>query len=200
MKNILIAFLISILYTNCKAQNPVIDINDQDGITQANAYYKDTHNLLQQFAGTYTYSSGNKYFKIILQKKTMSHTANQYYEDLLVGEYEYIDENGVTQMNTLSSINTNYINQHRHSIFGNGVLEKDGPPQCRECDDAEKRVDLGFLDNYAGHIVIRKITVNGQEAISVYKSTSYMPEKIEGQGTPAPSKVPDGNYILIRQN
>ncbi|HLA57025.1 MAG TPA: DUF6705 family protein [Flavobacterium sp.] len=198
MKNILSILIIIIINFTAIGQNPTIDINQQDGNYQTNAYYKDVNNVLNPFVGTYELTDGQKYFKIILQKKTLQHTANRYYEDLIIGEIHYIDENGITQVNTLNTINANYVNQSRHTIAGNSVLENDSAPACPECEPNEVRLNLGFFETYAGEIIVRRTNINGDNVIVVKKRVTHIPPRINGQPETQPSKIPDGTYVLIK--
>lgn len=132
MKKIIIATL-TILSYGCKAQNPIFEITDLENTTQDiyGAYHKDTQNLLNPFEGTCIYTSGNTSFKIVLQKKLMSSMSGRYYEDLLIGEYQYVVD-GIEKVNTLSQLNINYPNQSNHSITGNLIITQ-GDIGCMEC-------------------------------------------------------------------
>lgn len=114
----IITFLFSIF---CFSQNPIIDLLDDDGSALSGAYYKDVNNLLNPFEGTYVYSNGNTTFKIVLKKKVMQYN-REYYEDLIIGEYEYT-VNGLIVMNTLPEIDIVYNNQRQHNIGGNFVID-----------------------------------------------------------------------------
>jgi hypothetical protein len=122
MKNIkfILALLLITLSVNCKAQTPVIDLNDRNGERISGAYYKDTNNLLTPFEGTYVLNDGVNYLKIVFQKKIMQYTGSEY-EDLLIGEYQY-KENGVEKINTLSRLTTPLQHVYHHAIDGNHYL------------------------------------------------------------------------------
>ena len=74
MKNIkfILIYSLIILGINCKAQSPIIDLNDRNGTIINGAYYKDVNNLLNQFEGTYVLNDGVNYLKIVFQKKTIN--------------------------------------------------------------------------------------------------------------------------------
>ena len=108
MKNLFIKTALIISFISCKAQTPVFDITDYSNRSTSevpNRYIKDISNLLDPFVGTYIYNDGTKILKIVLQKKTMSLRYN-YYEDLIIGEYQYI-EDGVEKSNTLYKLSNN---------------------------------------------------------------------------------------------
>jgi hypothetical protein len=199
MKNILRTILFLYATIGCKAQTPVIDIEDNQGYDVKGAYYKDTKKQLDPFEGTYIYTNGNTTLKIVLQKKTMStFPSRKYYEDMIIGEYQYI-ENGVEKRNTLAKFNEKYINGSNHSINGNLLLV--GTYRgCNDCAANEKRLAAGLVD-YVAHalanIQLRRITVNGKAAI---KLNLYweMRSKKEGQVLLEPFIAP-GDYILIKE-
>jgi hypothetical protein len=200
MKKILYIIPILILAFSCKAQSPIINIEDQTGDDIEGAYYKDTNNLLDPFVGTYIYTNGNTSLKIVLQKKTMSSMNNYYFEDLLIGEYQYV-ENGVEKVNTLNQLSINYADQSKHSINGNGILT--GTQRgCDTCGPNEIRVTGGLTESSTNNfalIYIRLITVNNQPAIdfNVYwQSRSY---NVDTQPVPASPSFPGGGHILLKQ-
>lgn len=197
MKNtvtlILIFFAIS-----CKAQNPIIDISEDDGTYEINgAYYKDTQNLLNPFVGTYIYNQNGKMLKIVLQKKEMSFSYN-HYEDLIIGEYQYI-ENGVEKSNTLYKLNNSYSDGIFYSIHGNLMLNADS--LCDDCILNEKHLRGGLFESTSGNsaeIDFKLTTVNGQPAIRVWLYWRYRTQ-IEGQPAPQLPSFPGGEYIMIKQ-
>ncbi len=201
MKNI-IKITLLLFSAVCSAQTTVIDILDKDGTRTTGAYYQDTNNLLNTFEGTWLYTNGSTSLKIELVKKIRQYN-RAYYEDLIIGEYEY-KVNNVVLISTLSEINTIYPNQREHNIDGNSLIKKTTKPTCDDCLNDEKRLELGFidpiLDSY-GYMIVKKTTQNGQEAIRIRT-------KREGIGTPwiigtpEPPRdftVPAGEYILIKQ-
>ena len=117
------AYILTLLLTSLTfGQSPIIDLLDDDGNKIVNAYYKDINNLLNPFEGTFVYTNGSTQLKIKLVKKVQQFNG-RYYEDLIIGEYQYI-ENGTEIVNTLDDINLTYINQHQHNIFGNMFVGK----------------------------------------------------------------------------
>lgn len=207
MKKIII-ITISILSIGCKAQGTtptigeLINITDKNGVEVNGAYYKDLDNLLDPFQGIYVYSSGNKILKIHLLKKVMQYNG-KFYEDLIIGEYQYI-EDGIEKINTLPQINIVYADQRIHEIHGNRLLPSNKIPKCNECDPAELRLRLGFIDpirHQYGSIIVRKINVGGNAAIKIHlKMEGTNQLWIEGQPQPTSDfTVPGGEYILIKE-
>ncbi len=197
MKYIIKILLFSICTFSCSAQTHTLDISDQGWKLEDGAYYKDQNNLLDPFVGTYLYTNGNTSLKIVLQKKTMSTPANnRYYEDLIIGEYQYI-KNGVQLANTLGRLNVNKTNGWKYSINGNSIMTN--ASLCRDCGPNEKALKLSFVDditdNYALIFLIRRVVENGQPAIKInlrWGSRTHI------KGTPSlPSpNIPGGEYIL----
>ena len=96
MKHIIIILITTISFFNCKAQSPILSIDELGRNNLNNAYYKDLNNELNPFEGTWLYANGNTSLKIVLVKKPM-YFNGKYYEDLIIGEYQYI-ENGVEKI------------------------------------------------------------------------------------------------------
>lgn len=201
MKEIFKILSILLIAVNCKAQTPILDISQDRGTANiTGAYYKDIHNLLNPFEGTYVYTNGNVTLKIVLQKKIMGTVHNnRYYYDCLIGEYQYI-ENGVEKVNTLNKLNINYSDKRNHSIDGNLIITA-GNVGCDECLPNEKAWRGGLVDGSTDNtadIIIRKVTQNGVPAIKILvmwrmkyiKDTDPMPPR---------ASFPGGEYILERR-
>lgn len=199
MKKLFIIPMLLILIT-CKAQSTIVNIENKHS-TEEGVYNKDVNNLLNAFEGDYIYSNGSTSLKIILKKKVMQFNG-KYYEDLIIGEYEY-KVGGITQISTLTNIDIVYPNQlvTGHGIAGNSLLKKTSRPICSECATNEKRLRLGFRDpttTVYGNILIQKIVHLGQPAIKVIiyaEGVTYL----VGTTPPEGMKVPLGEYILIKQ-
>ena len=197
--------ILLLCFISCKAQTITIPIDDRGSSdTAVGTYYKDFNNLLNPFEGTWLYTNGTTSLLIKL-RKIIKNNNTLMYQDLLVGEYQYI-ENGVEKINTLNSFNENYVEQQNHSISGNFIKTKYEIPPCNDCSINEKRVLLMIGDpvlDVAADMVIRKIVVNGQEALSIYmrtdgiKYTGDSPDTFNSEFVG--STMPNGNYVLIKQ-
>lgn len=88
MKNI-IFLSIMLLSFSCKSQSVIIDITDSELEQPIGYYSKDINNVLDPFQGTYIYTNGNTSFKIIL-KKMIKQSEGVHFEDLIIGEYQYV--------------------------------------------------------------------------------------------------------------
>ena len=192
MKKIII-ILVTIISTHCKAQSPVIDLQARDGSRVQNAYYKDVNNILNPFEGTWLYTNGTTSLKIVLVKRNMKLLVT-YYEDILIGEYQYI-ENGVEKFNSLSNLNAVLYNEYRHKIVGNHIHTRATP--FNETTPGEKILDLYFKDNMGGSIMVRKKMIGSQEAIQILKRSGTVGARVGD--LPITAIVPEEEYVLIKQ-
>ncbi|PVV51205.1 DUF6705 family protein [Chryseobacterium sp. HMWF035] len=200
MKKIFIIALLNFLFINCKSQSQIINILDDDGTSKADTYYKDINNLLNPYTGTWVYDNGNRYIKLVLIKKIKFYNS-KYYEDVIIGGVEY-KENNITKTNTISFINNTYGNSIKYPLSGNILLKNDFPPICLDCFPNELRLGLNYHDlnpdTSFGTIILRKITINGQDAIKLKLTAKTVYQKA-GSPPPLDFKLPVGEYIFIKQ-
>jgi len=206
MKKSFFALLLITGATHCKAQTPVISVSSQvyNGETPG-AYYKDTENVFSQFAGEWQFNNGFQFFKIKLQQKLMVYdTYNNFYEDIIVGEYLYT-ENDIIKVNTINLLTNNTLDPYEHNITGNIVLHKTSIPPCQDCETTEKRLYLSFGDpstddlSLSGKIELRRVDENEvqklkmilRETGNVILEDGMMPEFTS-------FNLPWGTYILTR--
>jgi hypothetical protein len=177
-----------------------VDLLDDDGSAITNTYYKDVNNLLNPFAGTYLYTNGNTSFKITLVKVLQQYNG-RYYEDLLVGEYEYI-ENGIPKVNTLAQLNTVYNNQRVHNIDGNSIINNnDRAWRCPLCTLGERRLETSIRDSSTNRYALmfmRKIIVGSQQALSIKISQVTTASYVIGTTPPLQFSLPFGEFTLIK--
>ena len=146
-KTAYLTIVLSLMLTYCKAQNPVIprfDPNFYLGDVNG-AYYKDVDHYFDQFVGTWSYTEGTTTLKVSFVKREMMNVSNKYYEDFLVGEFQYI-ENGVEKVNTLASLNNNYTGYNSYDIWSITKMRKTSYPVCEECSTDEKRLGMSFTE------------------------------------------------------
>ncbi|MCU7613070.1 hypothetical protein N0B16_01325 [Chryseobacterium sp. GMJ5] len=199
MKNIFLIITITLISSLFKSQSVVIDISDSE-LNQPTGYYsKDMNNVLNQFEGTYLFTNGNTSLKIVLVKKIKQYN-NSYYEDLIIGEYQYI-VNGVEKINTLSNLNVVYNNQFaKHAIAGSSPINNNNREwKCPQCNLNEKRLRAKIIDRTTDRhatILIRKTIVNGQEVLQV-KVRDVLPD-FENV-SPLEFSLPKGEFTMIKQ-
>ncbi|MDC1265621.1 hypothetical protein N8009_02380 [Flavobacteriaceae bacterium] len=166
-----------------------------------NSYYKDVNNVLNDFEGTWLYTNGNTSLKIILTKN-IQYFNGKFYEDIIVGGYQYI-ENGVEKINTLSDANIPNIGRDA-SIKGNNIYDNCSIIPADDCIDGEKRLDLSIEDTitkeHFGDLILHKRTVNGQEALKAMIDIGYVGRNYHDVPTPLPTMPSQmRNIILIKQ-
>ena len=183
------------------SQNPIVDITDSELGLPGGYYVKDINNQLDVFEGTYLYTKGNTSFKIILVKKVQQYNG-RYYEDLIIGEYQYI-ENGTEVVNTLNEINTVYNNQRVHNIDGNHIVHNNFRLfRCPECAVGEKRLSGSIKDastNRYADFCIRRIAENGQEVMKIKIGFVERTFQTADEPTPPEFSLPLGEITLVKQ-
>ncbi|MFC7348987.1 DUF6705 family protein [Chryseobacterium zhengzhouense] len=110
----LVSILMLVFIVQCKAQNQIVSLTDCDSYFNkfsGDYYQKDINNILNQYEGTWKWVQGNKelILTLIKQKHHYTQYANyNYFEDRLVGYYQY-KENGVLIADTSSdNLNKDY--------------------------------------------------------------------------------------------
>lgn len=189
----------------CNAQTLPLYYPDNYNVT--GAYYKDMDNDLDKFTGTWEYINGTTSLRIVIEKRTEYYNSFGIYEDILVGEYRFI-ENGIEKINTLSKISDDSDGEIVHNIFGNIIIKKTAPPVCNDCGANERRVNLTILDpsrsdivGLSGDIVLRRVDVGAIQKISL--NLRQVGNIIYIDGNPPQYQtlsVPAGDYILTKVN
>jgi hypothetical protein len=140
MKKIILIITIGLIFYNCKAQTPVLNMEiDTKYDAPNNSYYKDINNELNNFEGTWLYTNGSTSLKLKLVKSTQYFNGS-FYEDLLIGGYQYIKD-GVEKINTLTDANNSSIGRNA-SILGNNVYNNCKYLPVDDCVEGEKNLDL----------------------------------------------------------
>ncbi len=191
----------------CNAQTPVLSLFDDEYGSVNGAYYKDTNNDLDNYVGTWKYTSGNTTLTITLQKKIMmpyNDNTISFFEDVLVGEYKYI-ENAVEKINTLANISIIYDEARNYNIYGNIIIGP-GTTYCYDCGPNDKKVLLMFRDptchilGYDPEMFFQRADSNGVQKLKLVFRTSHGSIVEEGVTPPCTEyKVPFGEYLLTKQ-
>ena len=193
--------ILSIL--SCKAQN-IVGIYSNDNVEyNSNYYLKDVDNDFNKFIGTWKYTNGNTSFTIVLDKEIKNQPlSNSNYQDMLVGEYQYI-ENGVEKANTLLDMDNPNIKGYLHKIAGYRIVGKTINPDCNDCSIDERRVLLTIrhptVDDVNADLVLRYVIVNGVEQLEANLFGRGPGVYLEGRTDPLDLDVPYGDYVLIKQ-
>lgn len=144
-KIILNTFLLIAITVNSQT---IIPLESYDGTREPNSYYQDINNVLDPFIGTWEFTEGSTIFRIVLNKASMAEVPNTevpYFEDILYGEYKYV-QNNVVMINTLNNVYPLGTIFFKRTINGNSILNHYDYPLCGDCDSTEKRVQLNCYD------------------------------------------------------
>jgi hypothetical protein len=134
----------------------------------------------------------------------------QFHEDVLVGEYKYIDSNGIEKVNSLSNLNVNHDNLFNYNLYSGAKLVLDRYPLCPSCPSGTERLYMHFDepandDNMlSAGFVIRRVIENGVEKLKVQfinKSSKSGRSKADfyEPSTFTNFSLPYGDYTLIKQ-
>lgn len=188
-----ILFVITVI--SCKAQSIIVPIGSGDSFEKdPNYYLKDVNNEFGKFEGTWKYQNGNNSITFKLKKEEHYQASDDYnYIDLLVGEYQFI-ENGIEKANTLSDIDNTEISGYDHKISGR-VFTHQLQSNCVDNSDInEIKIEL-LIENpnddlVVGTVVLRYVNDNGVEKLEVciYDNTTLADDEN------ARIVIPDGYY------
>lgn len=166
----------------------------------SNAYYKDLDNNFGQFMGSWIYTNGNTSFKIVIQKKEMTRSGRGYFEDMLIGGYQYI-KNGVEKVNTFSNLNTDFSDPWDYNIVGKSMQPgKTANPLCNDCAITDKKVVRLYLTDPLNHLDAELyLRYMGNNQMNIYLRQRMI---IVPPGTTMATyimTVPTGAYTMNRQ-
>ena len=133
--------------------------------------------------------------------RTFKFYNGDYYQDILYGGYQYI-ENGVEKINTLSDT-SKYNAVYDTHIYGHWLYDSCTPLPSEDCVEGEDRLNLMLIDPHStAHIAdlfFSKRTVNGQEALKAVIVFDYLEDLNEGESTPDPTMFWQGEFTFIKQ-
>jgi len=186
MKNIITIVFLIISFYSCKAQNIILPLGSPDFHMNPNYYLKDINNNLDKFVGVWKYQNGNEQLILDIRKEVHYLLDNNGpYEDLLVGEYKYIDADGVLRVDTLYKFNDTTIKGDGHTIVGSFYHYNEGWVRLLIGDP---------IDQYAGGNLKISYFNDVEETITVV---------VQDESTLVNNNVrisiPDGTYTLFKQ-
>lgn len=201
MKQIIIFTITVFTFFNCKAQSPILPLEDQGWNDIDNAYYKDINNELNTYEGIWLYTDGNTSLKISLVKSVQFFNGDCY-EDTIVGGYQYI-ENGIEKINTLADANDPSLG-YEASIDGNIIYDNCKYLSVDDCLDSEKYIGLSInditSDGHIGDLILFKRIVNGQEVLKMNIEMNYVLDGPTNGELPNPTLPWQmHNIVLIKQ-
>lgn len=188
---------------SCKAQNIVPYDSDQDiYIPDSGDYYKDTNDFFNTFEGEWKWedNANNSALTLILEKEIAINDGSGYTYDLLIGEYQYI-ANGIELANTLDDLANPNIEDEQHNIQGINIITKYNHPQCPDCLETEKRLQVSIehdeYEGIEGRLIMRFFVENGVDMIHLIVKDG--PNLSIDPNAPNNIDIPFGEYILIKQ-
>jgi len=202
MKAKIFVILVGVLgCLNIYSQNPVLSIDDMGWKSNINgAYYKDIGNEFDDFLGTWLFTQGSDTLKITLVKNEQYFNGN-YYEDLVVGGYQYV-ANGVEKINTLADASIPNIGRNAQ-IWGQYIYKNCVYLPADDCINGEARLSLVLSEPNSPHhsasFILHKRTVNGQPALKAVLVFTYHKTDTPGVPTPSPTLPWQQTYVLIKQ-
>jgi hypothetical protein len=117
----IIKILLIFTVLSCKAQSPVISTvdlkNDDDNNIDLvdGCYLKDVENKFNPFLGTWIWQDGSASLEIQFEKIEAVFN-DDYYSDMLIGKYKFVDSNGIEKHNSLN-VNLNSLNVWGYSYY-----------------------------------------------------------------------------------
>jgi hypothetical protein len=202
-------FIAILILISCKAQNivPIYNINGVE-LPDDEAYLKDVDNDYNPYVGTWKWENGNNSLTIIFNKVDQYASSVGDYSDLLVGEYQYI-ENGIELVNSFPLFDPigvpniiNYADAMRNNnIVSYSITTNDiGFPPCPECAPDTRFILLGLTDptkpGLWGRIIMARFVENGVEKIRARIFNSFDETATEGYNLSIPE---NSIYTLIKQ-
>lgn len=210
MKKIFSIVLLFLFIISCKAQNFPL-YNPSDDFNTNGAYYKDLDNDLGKLIGTWLFENVNsdERIQIILDIKhndfvSIPERGTSYYEDVLYGEYRYIDSEGNEIVNSLSDINNFSNDVSRHLVYGNSIKKSTQFVNCNSCDPNDRIVEVFIEDPQRDYFYYNL-------QITHVPADAFTPEKIKivisrvdmafpATGQPNDNRLPmRQEYVLIKQ-
>ncbi|MGV7105575.1 DUF6705 family protein [Flavobacterium sp. U410] len=197
-----IFFTILTIFTiiSCKAQTVALNTYYED--VNIGAYFKDLDNEMDKYVGTWQYTHGTDTLTIVLQKNIHVFDG-EYYEDLLVGEYRFVNNNQEI-VNTLPRFSDFSILGRKHLISGRRQIANNIYLVCNDCNSNEKRFMLNFHDperNYLSlSLVLRYLpqsfgTPERMTATFIDNDSVMLPD----ENSPTVPRVPYGEYLMVKQ-
>jgi len=212
LKQVFITYIILLLVLSCKAQNivPIYNVNGVE-LPEDEAYLKDVDNDYNPYVGTWKWESGNNSLTIIFNKVEQYTSSVGDYSDLLVGEYQYI-ENSVELVNTFPLIEPigipNIVNQEdamrNNNIVSYSITTNDiGFPPCPECAPNTRFIILSIKEptkpGLWGGIVMARFVESGVEKIRAKITMRFNENASINYSGPEIITIPVGVYTFIKQ-
>lgn len=203
-----IALLLSCSSAFC--QSPVYPIfNNGQNLPDddSNVYFKDINNDLDKYEGIWIWEENGNKLTVALEKKVQHYLFDEYYEDIIVGNYKY-EENGVVIIDTMTNplpdpdiiSGTNYIQVWGYNQSP-GIMHLIG-----RCDDPIRSHYADF-ELYLQYISPNLVPIGSSQSLEAEKlkwtiiatgfSRSSLDQVID-TSRPFMPRVPN-NVVLVKQ-
>ena len=202
-----IQFIVLLLMmVNCKAQNTLIPIYENDDLfVHPNAYYYDSESEFDKFVGTWKWEEGLSSITITLQKKSHVFIPDRgSFVDLLVGEYSFVDATGTVIINTLPQLENTTIEPYNRNIWGHDIFRaRPGNPLTPNNASTlteYHRIQLNFQDpdrTYQMSVIKMRYIDTPIPKIEVSIGGRGMQILEDGQNPEI--RIPDGFFTLVKQ-
>ena len=192
MKKIFLILLLVPVFAGAQVYQTIKPI-EGGGSGEYGVYYKDFNNVFNGFEGTYEYSSPVFYFKIVL-KKIFNSVGDYFYEDSIIGKYQYIRD-GV-DINYLGD-NVIGITEDVDSKISLGIIHAADPNFCEGCLN-EKYLEGAIFDpitHKASSLYVSKKVYNGEQGIQLWFLLHAEDGKLENDFE-EPIKLPIGEFFM----
>lgn len=211
MKKIFVLLLLNIF---CTVNSQVVNLYSNPNYGSIyNAYFKDIDNFQNQFIGTWVYQNGQERLEIKFRKLQMAligEGPRQYYEDVLVGEYKYIDATGVEKVNSIPLLENYYETIFKYNLYSGGKMTNSSAPICNVCPPGTERLYMFFDEQgnddfgLSAAFTMRRVVENGVEKIiaqleNVSQASNENKENVDQPSLFRHFSVPYGFYTLIKQ-
>lgn len=201
MKTISLIIGLGLITLSCKAQVIPLD-GDESFKPNSNYYYKDTNNTFNAFQGQWKWENitTSSSITFILEKKESLDSGANFTHDIIIGEYQYIQDGDILA-DTFENLNNPDFSGYLHSISGTLILSKWVSPQCLDCEEGERRIQLSIKhDQYQGvygKLIMRHFVENDIEKLHVIiRDGAWLsPDPT----APADIDIPFGEYIMVKQ-
>lgn len=196
MKNIITTTILFVsVYINAQTYQTIKPI-ENSGSAEYGVYYKDYNNVFDDFEGTYEYNGNDFYFKMILKKRELDNNNNYFWQDMLIGGYQYA-KNGLILANTLNDANLILDQGWKYKLKFRSIWNPEDNKFCNDCLQ-EKWLRGSITDLATGTVAslyMAKKIENGQEGIEIWFHFHAMARDINAP-EPPPVKLPGGQFFL----
>ena len=211
MKKIFITILFA-YSTSIFSQTTTHNISDIYGGEKEGVYYKDVDSLLNDYIGTWLYSIVNSdgtttslkiKFRKLVNQEYNSPVVGTYYEDVIIGTYQYVNHNE-EKFNNLSTLYSD-IPYWTYNLYGNRLIRNNNSPFCSDCLLNEKRLKLLYTETdrpgLLSSLIIRKsINADGIQILNVkIWQLNNLIINNDVQPINTTMNIPFGDFILIKQ-